>query len=106
MSVDHRAATTTPRASVELLSRDFLEIVNLFLGEIEFRQQGLSARGAPLHSAGVQRRAAGYDRLVEQSFRRRHGHQGANLFAPPGIPPDRDAVGVAAEAFDIVADPL
>ena len=73
MSIDYRATAPAP-GGVEFVSRNFLKLVNLLFGEPEFRQQGFGARGAPLHIAGAQLRAAGYDRLMEQSFRRRHGH--------------------------------
>ncbi len=52
------------------------------------------------------RRRALHDRLVKQSFRRRHGHQSGDLRSAARLTEDRHVPGIAAKGGDITAHPV
>jgi hypothetical protein len=83
-----------------------VKLVELRLRHAELRQVGRGEAAGILGRAGVKHRAALDDCPVEQPLRRRHRHERPDLPPAAGLAEDRDLVRVAAEAGDVVADPL
>lgn len=82
-----------------------MQPVEVALVDAEPAQQPQRALGRVVGRLPAERGAALRDRAMEESARGRHRHQRRRLTAAAGLAEDRDAVGIAAEALDVVAHP-
>src|SRR4051812_27607584 len=96
----------------QIMVRDLLQFVNPASIQVEILQSCscdcllmLNALGR-IGTAVVETTAALRDCPVKETLCRRHLHEASHLASASRLPEDRHISGIAAERFDIVANPL
>ena len=86
----------------ELVDRKSLQLVHLPGFQAELHHEGLGSLSRVIPGNAAQRRAAFNDCAMEEAFRGRHRHQGADLHAAARLAEDRNVMGITAKGCDVV----